>query len=157
MNLDRPEEVVAALYARLSGSRGEPRDWPAVRALFLPDTQLHSELILADGTVQSRSWTVDTFVAEATAEYAAADGFWESEIARQVSTFGDIAHVWSTYEARVGSPDRPPVMRGINSVQLLRRWGRWWIAGLVFQIERPPVAPIPARYLASGKSERDST
>lgn len=48
---------------------------------------------------------------EATEEYAGADGFWESELARQAETFGDIAHVWSTYEARVASPDGPP-MRG---------------------------------------------
>lgn len=153
MDLDRPEGIVAALYALLSGPRGALRDWPAVRSLFMPDAQLHSELILPDATVQSRSWTVDAFVTEAAAEYAGADGFWESEIARRVETFGDIAHVWSTYEARVGSPDGPPVMRGINSVQLLRRSSRWWITGLVFQVERPPAAPIPARYLATGMSD----
>lgn len=157
MDADRPEEVVVALYALLSGPRGASRDWAAVCELFMPEAQLHSELILPDATIQSRSWTVDAFVAEAAAEYASADGFWESEVARQVERFGDIAHVWSTYEARVGRPDGPPVIRGINSVQLLRRGGRWWIAGLVFQIERSPAAPIPDRYLASVVSESDPT
>lgn len=154
MDLDRPQGVVAALYTLLSGPEGADRDWAAVRALFHEDARLHSELIFPDGTIQSRTWTVETFVHDAAAEYAGAGGFWEREVAQRVEEFGDIAHVWSTYEARVRTPDSTPVVRGINGVQLLRRGGRWWITGLVFQIERPPAASIPVRYLTSPSQAR---
>jgi hypothetical protein len=120
-----------------------------VRALFLPEAQLHSELVLPDGAIKSRRWTVDEFVSEAAEAYASADGFWEREVARRMEEYGDIVHVWSTYEAHVGSPDGPPAMRGINSIQLLRRNERWWIAGVLFQIDRAPMTPIPAKYLSS--------
>jgi hypothetical protein len=146
--------VVAALYALLSGPDGAERDWDAVRALFLPEAWLHSELIFPNGTIHSRTWTVDVFLHEAAEEYASAGGFWEREVARRVEEFGDIAHAWSTYEARVGNPDSPPAVRGINSIQLLRRGARWWITGLVFQIERPPAAPTPAQYLTAPSPQR---
>lgn len=148
MELTRPPEVVATLYRLLSGPRDARRDWPAVRALFLPGAELHSELVLPDGEIKSRSWTVAEFVEEAAAEYANADGFWEREVAGRMEEYGNVAHIWSTYEARVGSPDGPPAVRGINSIQLLRRDERWWITGVVFQIDRTPVVPIPAKYLS---------
>lgn len=148
-DLHNPQGVVDALYALLSGADGEERDWATVRALFLPEARLHSELVFPDGTIHSRTWTVEAFVHEAADEYAAARGFWEREVAQRVEEFGGIAHAWSTYEARVQNPDSPPVIRGINSIQLLRRGGRWWITALVFQIERSPVAPIPGQYLTS--------
>ncbi|MGI9626796.1 MAG: DinB family protein, partial [Longimicrobiales bacterium] len=62
--------------------------------------------------------------------------------------FGAIAHVWSTYESRVGSLESDPVGRGINSVHLLHQNGRWRITSLVFQIERGTEG-IPGRYLPS--------
>jgi diamine N-acetyltransferase len=40
------------------------------------------------------------------------------------------------------------VARGINSVQVLRRDGRWRIAGIIFHIEHSGL-PIPPHYLAS--------
>jgi len=60
--------------------------------------------------------------------------------------YGNIAHIFSTYESRAGDPRSRPVARGINSVRVLRRQGRWRIAGIIFHIERPGTA-IPQKYL----------
>ncbi len=54
--------------------------------------------------------------------------------------------------ARVGDPESPPVARGINSVRVLRRKGRWRIGSIVFQIERPGT-PIPEKHLPSEPGE----
>jgi hypothetical protein len=49
------------------------------------------------------------------------DGFFEQEIARKADTFGDFAHVWSTYESRHSKDDATPFLRGINSIQLCKQ------------------------------------
>ncbi len=143
-----PGEVFARIYELLSGPADEERDWAAVRDLFYPDAVLLSELTLPDGEDQSGRWTVDEFCQAAAEEYRTA-GFWEREVARRTHAFGHIAQVWSTYESRVGSPDSPPVMRGINAAQLLRRDGVWRIASLIFQIERG-TGGLPDAYLRDG-------
>jgi putative transposon-encoded protein len=43
--------------------------------------------------------------------------FYESESARRVETFGNIAHVFSTYESR-RAPGETPFARDVNSFQL---------------------------------------
>ena len=140
-----PTAVVKRLYDLISGPAEEERAWDEVRALFHPEAVLRSELTLPDGTHQSGRWTIDEFCDAAAEEYRT-DGFWESEIAARSERFGTIAHVWSSYESRVGTADSEPVGRGINSVQLLEQEGTWRITSLVFQIERGTDG-IPARYL----------
>ncbi|MFH0777497.1 MAG: hypothetical protein V2A71_02585 [Candidatus Eisenbacteria bacterium] len=75
------------------------------------------------------------------------EGFWEREVARRIERFGNIAHIFSTYESRIGDPKSAPVTRGINSVQVLRRGGLWKIASILFHTEQPST-PIPQRYLS---------
>lgn len=144
----RPHDVATNLYSLISGPAEQDRPWDQVRELFLPEAVLRSELILLDGTRQSGTWAVDEYWAAAAAEYRSA-GFWEREISALADQFGNIAHVWSTYESRITSVDSKPIIRGINSFQLLRRDGRWRITSLVFQIERGSTQ-IPDSYLPWG-------
>ena len=74
------------------------------------------------------------------------NGFYEKEIARRTEQFGNIAHVWSTYESRHHEDDPEPFMRGINSVQLFNDGKRWWIVSIYWQQESAD-APIPEKYL----------
>nr|WP_297913304.1 hypothetical protein [uncultured Allomuricauda sp.] len=53
-------------------------------------------------------------------------GFFEEEINREVRIFGNMAHVWSTYQVR-HHKNGPVVRRGINSIQLHFKDNRWWI------------------------------
>ena len=139
-----PNEVVTALYAAISGPAAEERDWQRVRDLFLPGALLRFTPTNPDGNEAPRDWTVEEFIGEAAAHYRA-HGFWEREVATRTEVFGSIAHVFSTYENRTGRNEGPPRGRGINSVQLVRRDGRWWIAGLVFQMEGQDMS-IPPEY-----------
>lgn len=140
-----PHAVVHELYRLISGPADRERDWDAVRALFDPDALLRSELVLPDGTHRSGRWTPEEFCAAAAEEYRSRGGFWERELSARVERYGAMAHVWSTYESRVGGAESPPAIRGINSVQLMRRDGRWRIVSLVFQMDRG-IDPIPAEY-----------
>ena len=46
--------------------------------------------------------------------------FYEIETGRRIDVFGNMAHVWSNYEARTSPDDASPERRGINSIQLFR-------------------------------------
>ena len=76
------------------------------------------------------------------------DGFFEREIARTVETYGNIAHVFSTYETFHSMSEKKPFMRGINSFQLLNDGKRWWVLTIYWQAETPE-NPIPKKYLKS--------
>ncbi|HUE95698.1 MAG TPA: hypothetical protein VMN39_03515 [Longimicrobiaceae bacterium] len=141
-----PEAVVEAVYRSISGPAEEdqPRDWDRLRSLFLPGARF----VLARWQSQEgeeeealRAWDVEGFI-EAARGFYRESAFYEREVGRRVDRFGNIAQVFSTYESRVGSEESAPVARGINSVQVVYARERWWIAHLVWDVERAG-NPIP--------------
>jgi len=70
-------------------------------------------------------------------------GFYEKEIQRDTQRFGNIAHIFSSYESRLQS-DGPVVARGINSIEAFWDGKRWWIASAIWDEERPG-NPLPKR------------
>jgi hypothetical protein len=76
--------------------------------------------------------------------------FYESEVSHRVETFGNIAHVFSTYESR-HAPGEKPFARGINSFQLIKTDSGWKIMTILWDTERE-ANPLPQKYLASPKT-----
>ena len=72
-------------------------------------------------------------------------GFFETEIHRVTRSFGNITHVFSTYEMRQ-KQDGPVIGRGVNSLQLYHDGARWWIASVTWDDEREG-NPIPRELL----------
>ena len=138
------DALVTALYAAISGPKGQARDWNRVRSLFHPDARLVPMVATKDG-MQTRVLTIEDYVRRS-GPMLERDGFFEQEIARRVETFGDFAHVWSTYEARRALADAKPLLRGINSIQLGRQGGRWHVLQILWEQEAD-AGPIPAQYL----------
>ena len=146
----RPEDVssidaiVAALYDVISGPPGG-RDWDRLRSLYIPEARLIPTGTRPNGESGLRVLDVEGYLASASALFAE-KGFFEREIARRTEAFGNVAHAWSTYEARWNEDDPEPFTRGINSIQLLHRDGRWWVV-TVFWDNESAEKPIPERYL----------
>jgi hypothetical protein len=65
----------------------------------------------ADGRPAMKMMGPAEYAADTTPFFAAND-FWEVEIARRIDLFGNIAHVWSAYEARRSPEDADPERRG---------------------------------------------
>ncbi len=59
---------------------------------------------------------------------------------------GQMAQVFSTYEASSGADGSGPLGRGINSIQLWSDGRRWWVMSVLWDDERPGNA-IPPEYL----------
>ena len=73
-----------------------------------------------------------------TEPFLAANDFFEIETARRIDLFGNIAQVWSAYEARRTPDDAEPERRGINSIQLVRDAEKGWrIIHMIWDNERP--------------------
>jgi len=145
------ESIIAALYAVISGPPGANRDWDRFRSLFTSGARLIVAAPSPEGRVPSRSMTVEEYVVAAD-PFLKRDGFWEREIARRVERYGNVAHVFSTYESRVTTADSPPFSRGINSIQLVTNGERWWVVTILWDFERPG-NEIPAEYLPRGNPE----
>ncbi|MGE0145693.1 MAG: DUF2785 domain-containing protein [Planctomycetota bacterium] len=141
------DAIVRALYASISGAAGEARDWQRVRSLF---HRHHRMLPIVRGRsgLQAVALSIDDYVRRS-GPMLERDGFYEQEVARQVLQFGDLAHVWSTYVGRRAPGDPQPFLRGINSIQLVREGGRWWVAQIAWEQESD-AGPIPDEFL-SGK------
>ncbi len=139
------ESIIAALYDVISGPARQDREWNRFRSLFASGARLIVGAPGPDGRVPSRNMTVDEYVDSAD-PFLKRDGFWEREISRRVDRYGNVAHVFSTYESRVNSADSPPFSRGINSIQLVTDSQRWWVVTIFWDYERPG-NPIPPEYL----------
>ncbi|MDB4949014.1 MAG: hypothetical protein JWM27_1663 [Gemmatimonadetes bacterium] len=142
-DLSTPLGPVHAVYQVLSGAAGQPRDWARLRGMFAPGGHM-VPLRRPDGTPVLEVLTVEDYERTRAPVLASMD-FYESELAARVDVFGDVAHVLSSYEAR-RSPNGAPFMRGVNSIQLVRDRGRWWILSVVWDTERDG-NPIPADLL----------
>jgi hypothetical protein len=137
------DSILAALYDVISGPKGQPRDFDRLRSLFAPGARLVPVVTPREGTPEAKPLTVEEFIE--LAGPALEDGFFESEIARTTQRFGNMAHVFSTYESR-RARDEAPFTRGINSIQLLHDGDRWWVVTIYWQNETKG-QPIPDEFL----------
>jgi hypothetical protein len=76
--------------------------------------------------------------------FFATTSFFEVEMSRRIEVLGNMAHVWSLYEARQAPDDTTPERRGINSIQLFKGAdGAWKIVSMIWDNERPGVKAEP--------------
>jgi hypothetical protein len=155
------ESIIAAVYDVISGPAGQKRDWERMRSLFAPGARLMPTApvrppgsapdapLTGAEAYAARVLDVDGYI-ERSSKFLEEQGFFERETARRVETYGHIAHVWSTYEARKKAGDPEPFMRGINSIQLMNDGKRWWVVSIFWEAETPRT-PLPKKYLKSAR------
>ncbi|HEX6367907.1 MAG TPA: hypothetical protein VF006_03170 [Longimicrobium sp.] len=146
LDVASPEAIVTALYDVISGPGTQERDWNRFRSLFLPGARLVYLQTTQTGEERLHPMTVEDFIGIVTPVYRTGGGFWERDAGHRIDRFGNVAQVFTAYETRRSAPDGPVAARGINSVQLVRHEGRWWVANLAWDTERPG-NPIPPDYL----------
>ena len=136
------DAAILKLYSVISGGAGEKRDWVAFKDMFTPDAKM-GVVLTRDGKSRLVTLTPDDYVTRS-GPVLEKDGFFEREAKRKVVSYGDLVHVWSTYESRHTAADKDPFMRGINSIQLAKLDGKWKIVSIVWTCERDAGIP-PAR------------
>jgi hypothetical protein len=130
--------LVRAIYACISGPAGAPRDWERFRFLHRPDARSLRTVVLPDGTTRADVFDQDRYIADVEPFFAAND-FFEIDIAHRIERFGQVAHVWSLYEARPAPDSTVLLKRGANSIQLCFEQDRWWVVNTIWDNEREGV------------------
>ena len=127
--------AVDEMYGMISGPAG-PRDWSRQEKCFLPEARQVRTWVDEQGRAVKKSMGLDEYARD-TQPFFDANDFYEIETSRRVDVFGNIAHVWSAYEARRSPDDATPERRGINSIQLFKDPDRGWrIIHMIWDNER---------------------
>lgn len=135
--------MIAAFYEVISGPAGQPREWGRDATLYLePMSFTIASVNPETGAPRARTISKQEYVDENDA-WLVETGFTEREIHRETRQYGNLAHVWSTYEWTSGDGGSG---RGINGIDLFHDGTRWWITHATWDSERED-NPIPAEYL----------
>jgi hypothetical protein len=143
------EDIVRAFYSAISTPAGGKLDQNRLRSLFVPGGRIVSS-VPANSTraADVRFLSPEEYAAISDAQ-TVRSGFFDRNPANQIERFGEMAHVYSTFESRSHLDDPKPMARGIKSFELLNSANRWYIIEVYWDWERPD-NPIPDRYLHDG-------
>jgi hypothetical protein len=142
------DSTIESLFSVISGEKGEARDWDLFEYLFVPNAKLIPTVKNSEGAMGARFLSPQDYI-NLSGKWLLENGFFEKEIYRVTEEFGNIAHVFTTYESFRTAKDTVPFARGINSIQLLNDGKRWWIVNIYWMAENEE-NPIPERYLPKG-------
>ena len=142
MNREEPDftdigSLMAALYRAISGPPGG-QDFELSRRLQHPQVRLVRTRLDEGGRPLAQSFSGDEYEANARALLAGIP-FYEVETARRVVRFGNIAQVFSAYEARTEPEGGELIKRGINFGHFYNDGSRWWLMHLIWDDEREGV------------------
>ena len=138
---ESPEAAIRSLYDLVTFPAGTSPDWEAVRNLFIPE----AVIVLRSSRTAQSVFSVDGFVQDFVNFIERAEviktGFEEKIVSVRLTEFGDIAHAFVIYEARIpGKMPRPQT--GVDSFQLIRQDGVWKIASIINELPGPD-RPVP--------------
>jgi hypothetical protein len=129
--------LMAALYSSISGPPGG-QDFELSRRLYHPDVRLVRTRLDEAGKPVAFSFSADEYEANARALLADLP-FYEVETERRTVRFGNVAQVFSAYEARTAPAGGEPIKRGMNCAHLFNDGERWWLMHLIWDDEREGV------------------
>lgn len=142
------ENLLQNLYHSICFTKGKQPTFANLRTLFLPEGLLINNNNPAEPVVMSVESFIETVKAAITS--GGLEEFHECEIARTIEVFGNIAHVFSTYEARFDTSAKEPFSIGINTIQLVNVGAsgkeEWRVSSMAWN-DQTPERPIPVRYL----------
>ncbi len=122
------EAIINAYYDVVSGSSKDP--WQFERDKHIHANNAVITRLNEDGKAVSHSLEAEYIPLGLLPK----EDFYEKELKRKVSQFGNIAQVWSAFEIRT-DPKIQSNIRGLNSIQLHYEKGRWWIDSWTCEME----------------------
>ena len=139
-----PDQCIMQLYESVSFPPGNLPDFGLMESLFYPGATLTPPKGMAGDEIRIMSLNEFVALTEETVKHTSLGkkGFYEREIGRRSEKFGNMMHVFSSYEGLHKEDDNDRIGRGVNSIQLVLEKGRWWITSIIWDIEREE-NPLP--------------
>ena len=128
--MDTVDSIIDTMYELISGRTTTPRDWETWKSLHVAGARLIPIENTPDGSRIARVMTPDEFAVSRSRFFEQHD-FFEWETAREERHYGQLAHVWSSYEA-AHEPRGRIIRKGANSIQLWNDGKRWWILSVAW-------------------------
>jgi hypothetical protein len=131
-----PERLVRGLYAAVSFDPGPGPNWEFVKTFFLPQAVLGVRMTPTSMAVLNVQEFVDWFIGDVEKFKMKERGFEETVVKLRLTVFGDMAHAFVVYKARLKTPATAPGQYGLDSWELMKKDGRWWIVGMTNDVVR---------------------
>jgi len=141
-DVSSPESIVKALYDVISGDAQQPRNWNRFLFLFTADARLIPTQKNKEGKTVYRSITPAEYQVLFTKNVSS---FYERELSNRTEAYGNIVHVFSTYETKC-EKEGNVADRGINSIQLFFDGTRYYVMTIFWSAESQGF-PLPEKYL----------
>lgn len=122
------DAIIDAYYNVVSGASTDP--WQFDRDRYIHSKNAIITRLAEDG--KSVSHALESEYIPLT--LAPKEDFYEKELKRIVSNYGNLAQVWSAFEIRT-DPEVASNVRGLNSIQLHFEKGRWFIDSWTCEME----------------------
>ena len=144
--LESIDAIVRAYYESVSFDPGRLPDYGRLRTLFHPGARITPPR--SDDRIAAEVLEVEPFLERSRLLIQSSElgsrGFRQREVFRSIEAFGNIAHLFSTYESTLGE-ESAPFERGINSIQLLKQGHGWGVLSMMWDVERQDRL-IPSQY-----------
>ena len=129
--MESVDDVITEMYAIVSFEPGRRPDWSRQEKIFAPGARLVRvrDAGVFEFDVESFQKNFDAMI-----DSGELPSFWEAEIWRETRQYDDVMHVLSAYDTRQ-SLHGEFLGRGVNSIQLFRRNGHWWISAMIWRRE----------------------
>ncbi len=122
------DAIIAAYYDVVSGSSTDP--WQFERDRYIHSKNAVITRLDENGKAESHALESEYIPLALRPK----EDFFEKELKRTVTQFGNIAQVWSAFEVRT-DPEMVTNIRGLNSIQLHYENGRWYIDSWTCEME----------------------
>ncbi len=133
------ENITEAYYECISGPIGQKRDFDRFRNLFHPNaTFTYSYWSTEEQKAKLMEFDFDGYLEKL--DYLDKKGFYEEEISSEVTTYGTLVNVISTY--KFWMEDKTAEGRGVTLYNYFYDGERYWIMSMIWQMESDQF-PIP--------------
>lgn len=122
------DAIINAYYGVISGSSDDP--WQFERDKYLHASNAVITRLDSSGKAEIHSLEAEYIPMGLNPR----ESFYEVELKRTVSHYGNMAQVWSAFEVRTDA-NTPGDVRGLNSIQLHFENNRWYIDNWTVQME----------------------
>ena len=139
---DDPESLIRGLYAAVTFDPGTSPDWDYVKSFFIPEAVLAVRMTPTSMAVIGVEGFIGWWLDDIREHKMDERGFEESVETLKLTEYGHIAHCFVVYKAGFKTPAGGPRQRGLDSFELMKRDGRWWIVAVTNDVVSPD-NPLP--------------